>query len=88
MVSHNSHPYWWTYIVECKDGTYYTGLTYDLDNRLKTHNSGKGATYTRGRRPVTLIYSEKFSTHKEAVQRECFIKKLRRQDKKILVHSK
>lgn len=80
-----NHPNWWTYIVECADGTYYTGLTYDLDNRLETHNTGKGAAYTRGRRPVKLIYSEKFSTHKAAAQRECAIKKLTRQQKEVLL---
>lgn len=80
----SKHPYWFTYILQCVDHTYYTGLTYDLDHRIKVHNAGKGAAYTRGRKPVKLVYSEEFTNYKEAAQREFAIKKLTRQQKEKL----
>ena len=60
----------YTYILRCSDDTLYTGWTNDLSKRLKTHNAGKGARYTRGRLPVKLIYYETFATKKEAMQRD------------------
>ena len=84
MSEKNVHPIWFVYIVECRDHTYYTGISYDIDHRLKMHNAGKGAAYTRGRRPVKLIYSEKFSTYKKAAGREFAIKKLTRKQKEKL----
>ena len=60
----------YTYILKCRDGTYYTGWTNDLERRIKTHNQGKGAKYTRTRRPVELAYYEAFSTKEEAMRRE------------------
>ncbi|KEH89221.1 hypothetical protein Z965_03055 [Clostridium novyi A str. BKT29909] len=66
----------YTYILECSDSTLYTGWTTDINKRVKTHNSGKGAKYTRARRPVTLKYYEEFKTKEEAIKRECEIKKL------------
>ncbi|MEG6584653.1 GIY-YIG nuclease family protein [Dendrosporobacter sp. 1207_IL3150] len=74
-----------TYIVECSDGTLYTGWTTDLDNRIAKHNSGNGAKYTRGRGPVKLVYHEEFSDSKTARERECAIKKLPRIEKKQLI---
>ena len=71
----------YTYIVRCADGSLYTGWTTDLDERMKAHNSGAGAKYTRGRGPVQLIYSESFETKNEALKRECRIKKLKRAGK-------
>ena len=53
------------YVVECADGTLYTGYTTDVERRLKTHNSGKGAKYTRARLPVKLLYSEAFASKPE-----------------------
>ena len=58
------------YVVECADGTLYTGYTTDVERRLKTHNSGKGAKYTRARLPVKLLYSETFDSKPEAVSAE------------------
>ena len=55
----------YTYIVRCSDDTLYTGWTNDLDHRIRMHNEGKGARYTRARRPVTLVYFEIFDTKKE-----------------------
>ncbi|MDO4534481.1 MAG: GIY-YIG nuclease family protein [Clostridium perfringens] len=72
----------YTYILECSDGTLYTGWTNNLENRIKCHNSGKGAKYTRARLPVKLVYFEEFSDKREAQSREYFIKSLTR-DKKL-----
>jgi len=66
---------WYVYIVECKDGSLYTGITTDVDQRIETHNKGKGAKYTRGRRPVTLIYKSHQMSKSEAASTEFSIKK-------------
>ena len=58
----------YTYIVKCGDGTLYTGWTNDLTNRLLAHNAGTGAKYTRSRRPVVLVYQERFATKEEAIR--------------------
>ena len=73
------------YIIECSDKTLYTGWTTDIKRRLKEHNSGKGAKYTRGRTPVKLKYIEQFDTKQEAMRREYEIKKLTRQKKIDLI---
>lgn len=75
----------YTYILECKDGTYYTGWTNNLDKRLKDHNDGKGAKYTKTRLPVSLIYYEEFQTKEEAMRREYAIKHMTRSEKSKLV---
>lgn len=75
----------YTYIVECKDGTLYTGWTTDLQRRVKTHNAGKGAKYTRSRLPVVLKYFESFQTKEEAMRREYEIKHLTRKQKQKLI---
>ena len=72
------------YILRCADGTLYTGWTNDLDKRVRMHNSGRGAKYTRSRRPVELAYYECFETRSEAMQREAAIKKLSREEKLLL----
>ena len=74
-----------TYIVRCCDGSLYTGWTTDLEKRVETHNSGKGAKYTRSRRPVELVYHEEFQTKEEALRRERAIKKLTRNAKEQLL---
>lgn len=73
------------YIIQCADGTLYTGWTLDLDSRMEAHNSGAGAKYTRGRGPVRLLYSEAFETKSEALKRENQIKKLKRAKKMQLM---
>lgn len=78
----------YTYILECKDGTYYTGWTNNLEKRLKDHNEGKGAKYTRARRPVVLAYYEEFETKEEAMQREYAIKQMKRSEKAALIDGK
>lgn len=73
------------YILKCHDGTLYTGWTTDLDARVAAHNEGAGAKYTKGRGPVTLLYSEAFETKSEALRREIAIKKLSRAEKLKLI---
>lgn len=75
----------YVYILQCDDGTFYTGYTPDLERRLKKHNAGEGAKYTRGRTPVTLQYSEEYSTKSEAMSREYEIKQLSRDEKEELI---
>lgn len=75
----------YTYIVECNDKTLYTGYTTDVEARIKTHNSGKGAKYTRSRLPVKLVYFEEYETKSEAMSREFAIKKMTRANKLKLI---
>lgn len=75
----------YVYMVECADGTYYTGWTVDVERRMKAHNAGRGAKYTRARRPVRLIYVEEHETKAEALRREAALKKLPRREKESLV---
>ena len=72
-------------MLECKDGTFYTGYTTDLKSRFEKHNSGCGAKYTRGRINVKLVYFEIFETKSEALKREIKIKKMNRLRKEKLV---
>ena len=78
----------YTYIVECSDGTLYTGWTNNLEKRLEAHNAGKGAKYTKTRRPVKLVYQEQFETKEEAMSREYHIKQLSRKEKLKLMKEK
>ena len=75
----------YTYMVRCADGSLYTGWTTDVDRRVKCHNKGKGAKYTKPRLPVKLVYFETFETKKEAMRREAAIKKLSKERKELLV---
>ena len=79
---------WKLYILRCGDGSLYTGITTDVEKRLETHRSGKGAKYTRGRGPLTLVYREICGDHSAALKREAEIKKLSRQEKELLIQSK
>ena len=72
---------WYVYILECGDGTLYTGITDDVQRRLQVHQSGKGAKYTRGRGPLTLRYQEECESYSHALKREIQIKRLPRQKK-------
>ncbi len=78
----------YVYIVKCADGTYYTGYTNNLKRRIEQHNQGEGAKYTKGRRPVELVYSKEFDSKSEAMKREYKIKQLTRQKKIELVNAK
>lgn len=76
---------WSVYIVQCADGTLYTGSTNDVSARIATHNSGRGAKYTRSRLPVFVVYTEVCGTRSAAGIREAEIKKLSRQGKEELL---
>lgn len=76
----------YTYIVECADGTYYTGYTTDIKRRTEEHNQGIGSKYTRSRLPVTLLYYEEYSSRSKAMKREAEIKGLKREEKEVLVN--
>lgn len=78
--------YYYVYIVKCSDGTLYCGYTDDVEARIKTHNSGKGAKYTKNRLPVELVYKEQLRTKQEATRREAEIKKLTRKQKLELIN--
>jgi putative endonuclease len=75
----------YVYIVECKDGTLYTGWTNNIEKRLAEHNQGNGAKYTRSRYPVTLRYLEKAANKPEACKREYYIKHLTRTEKLSII---
>lgn len=75
----------YTYLLKCADGTLYCGYTNNLDKRVKTHNEGKGAKYTKVRRPVTLVYYEQYEDKSQAMSREWHIKKLTRTQKEDLI---
>lgn len=77
----------YTYIVKCSDGTFYTGWTNNLEKRIRDHNVGKGAKYTKSRRPVELVYYETFSQKEDAMRREYAIKQLNRAGKRKLVEN-
>ena len=76
---------YYIYIVECKDGSLYTGYARDVEARVEKHNQGLGAKYTRNRRPVKLKYQEVFDSKSDAMKREIQIKKLSRRDKLNLI---
>jgi len=76
---------WYVYILRCKDDSFYTGISVDVEKRVKRHNSPKGAKYTRTRRPVELLYTEKFNTKIEAIKREIEIKRFSRENKRRLI---
>ncbi len=75
----------YVYMVMCSDGSLYTGWTTDTERRVAVHNSEKGAKYTRGKRPVKLVYSERFDTKSEALKREWAIKQLSHDEKMKLI---
>ncbi len=76
------------YILECSDGSYYTGWTSDPERRLRQHNRGSGSRYTRSRLPVKLVYVEEQADRSTAMRREFQIKLLSREEKEKLVKSK
>lgn len=78
----------YTYMVECSDGSFYTGWTNDLEKRIKAHNEKKGAKYTRSRTPVRLVYYEAFMEKQDAMRREYEIKQYSRREKEALIRQK
>lgn len=78
---------WHLYILRCGDDTLYTGIAVDVERRFRTHVSGRGAKYTRGRGPLQICYQEACGTHSDALKREWYIKSLSRQEKETLIAS-
>lgn len=78
---------WNLYILRCRDGSLYTGITTDVEKRFEAHQSGKGAKYTRGRGPLELVYQETCGDHSAALKREAQVKKLSREQKQALIVS-
>lgn len=76
---------WYVYLLRCADNTLYTGCTTDPQRRLAQHNSGRGAKYTRSRRPVTLVYVEQAVNRSQALRREAALKRLSRKEKLALI---
>jgi putative endonuclease len=77
--------HYYVYILKCSDGTLYTGWTNDLEARLTAHREGRGAKYTRGRRPLELVYTEELPNKSEAAKREYQIKRKPRKQKELLI---
>lgn len=72
---------WHVYLLECRDGSYYCGITNDLERRIKEHNKGVGAKYTKGRTPVRLICSSSVANRSEALKLEALVKKKKKKEK-------
>lgn len=78
---------WWVYVLECGDGSLYTGITNNLEKRVKDHNDRLGAKYTAGRLPVKLVWSQECQSRSFALKEELRIKSLSRVEKKLIVKS-
>ena len=76
---------WYLYLLRCRDGSLYCGITTDVQKRLEQHRSGKGAKYTRGRAPLELVYTEECADHSTALKRELAVKALPREEKLKLI---
>ena len=76
---------WYLYILRCGDGSLYTGITTDVEKRVEIHRAGKGAKYTRGRKPLELVYRETCGSHSNALKRELAVKKLTRDQKEQMI---
>lgn len=76
---------WHAYVLRCADGTLYAGITTDVDARVRAHNEGRGARYTAGRRPVSVVYREACVSRSAALRREYALKRLTRAQKEALV---
>jgi len=76
---------WFLYVLECSDGSFYTGITTDLEKRIQEHRSGKGSKYVRAKLPAQLIYREQLETKSQALKREIEVKRLTRIQKEQLV---
>jgi putative endonuclease len=77
----------WVYLVECSDKTYYCGATKNIVRRIDLHNAGKGAKYTKSRRPVKLVWSKECGSYQEALKEEWKVKHLNRKEKEALVNN-
>ena len=80
---------WFVYILECNDGSFYTGITNDIERRQQQHNDGTASRYTRSRRPVMLRYQEVCESRSQALIRECSLRLLSRKEKEdLVIHGK
>ena len=77
----------YTYLVQCRDGSFYAGWTNDIEKRIRAHNDGSGAKYTKPRRPVKLVYLERHETKSDAMKREAALKRLSHMQKEELAES-
>jgi len=80
--------FWHVYVIKCKDAKLYTGITNNLERRIKEHNCGNGCKFTKYRTPVKLVYTEDYPTRQEALRREAQIKRLERKEKLALIEIK
>jgi len=78
---------WFLYLIRCKDGALYTGITTNVDRRFAEHQSGKGAKYLRGKAPLTLVFQQKIGSRSAALKAEASIKKLPKADKETIINS-
>ncbi|WP_135853450.1 GIY-YIG nuclease family protein [Halorussus salinus] len=79
--------HYWVYVIECADDSFYTGYTTDVERRVREHDRGEGAKYTRGRTPVELVHTEEFDSKSAAMSREYEIKQLSRRRKEELIEA-
>jgi predicted GIY-YIG superfamily endonuclease len=86
-VTETTNKAWFLYLVQCADGSLYTGITNNVSRRCKQHNAGTASRYTRSRLPVELIYQELHSSRSVALKRELAIKSMSRQEKESLIRS-
>jgi putative endonuclease len=85
-VTGNASP-WFVYLVRCKDGSLYTGITTDVERRFTEHQIGKGAKYLRGKAPLTLAWQQEIGSRSAALSAEASIKKLSRAEKETMIHT-
>jgi len=78
---------WFLYLIRCKDGSLYTGITTDVDRRFAEHQSGKGAKYLRGKTPLTLVFQQKIGSRSAALKAEASIKKLSKVEKEAIINT-
>lgn len=87
MVIELEMPRWFVYVLRCRDGSLYTGISTDVDKRVAAHNAGKGARYTRPRRPVVVVHLERKRSRSTALKREAAIKSLSRAKKMSMLNA-
>jgi putative endonuclease len=87
MVIELEMPRWFVYVLRCRDGSLYTGISTDVDKRVAAHNAGRGARYTRPRRPVVVVHLERKRSRSTALKREAAIKSLSRAEKMSMLNA-
>jgi putative endonuclease len=87
MIVDDAMARWFVYVLRCRDGSLYTGVSTDVDQRVSTHNAGRGARYTRPRLPVTVVHVERKRSRSTALKREAAIKALSRAEKLAIINN-